>query len=122
MLGADFPGQEIDAIIAETSGTNGKISYAEFLAQWEDGAELVQEQLIGDVLLNESTDQISVLSSEESYSGDHTDIHVARVNFIGRKGVSERKLLKCAALEEKSPMRDSTRRVMFQQSADQIAD
>ena len=122
MLGADFPAEEIDAIIAETSGTNGKISYAEFLAQWEDGAELVQEQLIAEVLLDESTDQISVLSSEESESGDHTDIHVARVNFIERKGLSERKIVKCSAQEVKSPMRDSMRRVMFQQSADQIAD
>ena len=123
MLGENFPAEDIDAIISETSGTNGKISYAEFLAQWKDQTEFVEEKrMIQEVTVNESVDQISVLSLEESDAGDQSDGCVARVNFIERKSLSERKLLGASAPESKSLMPDSPRKVMFQQCTDSIAE
>ena len=123
MLGEDFPAEDIETIITETSGTNGKISYAEFMAQWQDQTEFVQEErMIQEVMVNESVDQISVLSLEESDTGDQTDGCVARVNFIERKSLSERKLLDVSAPERKSPIPDTPRRVMFQQSTESIAE
>lgn len=123
MLGEDFPAEDIDAIIAETSGTNGKISYADFMAQWQDQKSFGQEErMIHEVMVNESVDQISVLSLEESDTGDQTDGCVARVNFIERKSLSERKLLDVSAAEQKSPIPDTPRRVMFQQCTESIAE
>lgn len=126
LLGEDFPEDEIDSIIKETSGKNGKISYTEFLAQMEDHSEPAQREMIRDVVMNESVDQISVLSSSEGSESEDPagsdEAVVARVNFIEQKSLSERKMTSFLTPEPDSPKRESTRRVSFQPTADPIAE
>jgi len=123
LLGPDFPQEEIDAIINETASENGMgISYSEFLAQWGDDEEtLRQSRMIEEVMVlknndfhnrNVSADQISVLTSEGSDSED-----IARVNFLERKGLSERKLSESSEPPKSSPEKGSPRKVLFQGDA-----
>lgn len=82
LLGTELPQEEIDSIIEEADLTkDGKISYSEFLALWEDQHEQMREDLIGEVqnLVSERS-----VVSELSEDTEGTDL-VARANFIETK-------------------------------------
>jgi len=122
MLGDQITKEEIDDIIREVAGDGGKISYAAFLAQWDDCELTTEQRMVREVTVNESTDQISVLSSEggsdhgEPASGTAT----ARANFIEQKHISERKLGVQDLPMPELKIHDSARRVMFQDEADSV--
>jgi len=118
LLGDDFPKEEIDAIIKEVSTENdGKISYAEFLALWEDRKEQEREEIIKEItVLKHVTDSdrslnMSVLSGEESEI-EHGNNVLSRASFIDGKKMSERK----ASTE------DAEKRVAFQEAVTTIPD
>jgi len=120
MLGDQITKEEIDDIIREVAGDGGKISYAAFLAQWDDCELTTEQRMVREVTVNESTDQISVLSSEGG--SDHSEpangTATARANFIEQKHISERKLQDLSTPELKK--HDSARKVMFQDEADSV--
>jgi hypothetical protein len=91
MLGDEFNEKEIDEIIEEADITrDGKISYAEFLALWEDQNEAKRDQVIKEISLMVTRDsERSGLSSD--LSTDEEVGVVPRVNFIESKQLSERK-------------------------------
>ena len=91
MLGNDFPKQEIDAILKEIS-RDGKVSYSEFLAIWEDRQEQQRAEMIKEIMAPDSPHSvtISVMTDElESWRG--TANHLARAAFIQGKKQSERR-------------------------------
>lgn len=126
MLGADFSEGAIVEIMNEASKDSMGITYADFLAQWNEREDTMHDQMIREVTVlrdnhnrNVSVDQISEISFDESDSSESGDI-AARVSFIERKALSERKASESSAPEAKSPRRESTRRVMFQDAVEPI--
>lgn len=91
MLGEDFPQSEIEAIIKEADLTkDGKISYAEFLALWEESHENLRESVIDEIQLLKATSSLSDPEDPMQINADADEI-VARANFIERKQVAERR-------------------------------
>jgi hypothetical protein len=84
---------EIDSIINEADLTrDGKISYSEFLALWEDKNEDKFEESMKEVQFlvhNHDSDRSSVIS--ELISEDEGPEVVARANFVSGKKLSERR-------------------------------
>lgn len=95
MLGDDFPKEEIKAIIKEADITkDGKISYAEFLALWEDKNEEKHRQEIQQIQEILESQNDSERSSVVSDPGDDDldgTAFVSRANFLKGKRTSERK-------------------------------
>ena len=97
LLGNDFPEDEIDAIIQEAGPTKeGKISYSEFLALWEDKNETKHLQDIHEIreLAGKHESERSSLfsTSEEGEDEEEDPVDVAaRANFLEEKRHSERK-------------------------------
>ena len=98
MLGEGFATEDIEAIIKEAATDNdGKISYAEFLALWEDHNELKRDEFIQEItVLKSKTDSersvtLSAMSGDESDLEEKTN-HVARARFIDGQKLSERKV------------------------------
>jgi EF-hand domain pair len=91
MLGDEFSERDIEEIIKEADLTHdGQISYAEFLALWEDQHEAQRELAINEIsLLRPMDSERSRMSSELSFDGE-PDI-VPRANFIASKMLSERR-------------------------------
>jgi Ca2+-binding EF-hand superfamily protein len=82
ILGDEFPDEEINAIIKEADLTlDGRISYAEFLALWEDRNEVPQDKA--------PTGNASQDSGSDVTPGG-VDI-VSRANFIESKQSAERR-------------------------------
>jgi len=127
ILGDDFPEEEIDAIIKEAS-KNGKISYSEFLALWEEQKEKEYEEIVQEITvlndnrLNSDVSVVSNLSSEaELDAGDELGSDfLARSNFIEKKNLSERKISELTTDFAESERRSSTRKVMFQEESETI--
>jgi len=123
ILGADFPEEEIDAIIKEAS-KNGQISYSEFLALWEEQEEKKREEIVQEITvlhenrLRAEASDISVLSgiSSDASEGDNTGVadFLARSTFIEGKALSERKVSAMSEPEYKPETSGSVRKVMFQ--------
>jgi hypothetical protein len=104
LLGAEFPDDEIDAIMLEAESEPGKgISYADFMAQWKADRDEFEERLrkLTDVPTPEHTEMMQEVVVRET-SGDAVsnmtfdenmdeDEMIASVNFSERKAVSERK-------------------------------
>lgn len=93
LLGADFPKEEIDAIIKEADITkDGKISYTEFLALWEDKNEEKHQKDIRQIeaILESVDSERSSVISDSPGEDDGLDI-VSRANFLEEKLSSERK-------------------------------
>ena len=100
ILGDEFPPTEIDAIMDESDLTqDGRISYFEFLAQWEDHIEAKQSQALHSLNFQPSfaliTPPVSPLStSERDFAQDddqQLDV-VGRATFLENKQLSERKV------------------------------
>lgn len=95
ILGDEFPKEDIEAIIEEASTDNdGKISYAEFLALWENREDAIAD--IRDVkgqMDSERSGIVSALSGDESepISDSKHDV-LSRASFIDEKLLSVRKL------------------------------
>jgi hypothetical protein len=101
LLGSDIPQEEINAIIKEADrNKDNRISYAEFLALWEDKHEEKRESMIED--LRDHRASLTSVSEDfkSSYRGDLTDDSdsenhtLARANYIEGKQLSERKVSK----------------------------
>lgn len=98
MLGDDFPTEEIAAIITESDLTkDGKISYAEFLALWENRHEKEREEAMDEIQeLAPASVSGSSQSSTAEWSEASSEINpvpeeiIARANFIEGKLASER--------------------------------
>jgi hypothetical protein len=100
MLGDEFAPEELDAIIKEAATDNdGKISYAEFLALWEDRNEQKREEVISEIKGLVPMESISRSTSERTTSlgsnggsnhGSAEDL-VSRANFIEQKVESTRR-------------------------------
>jgi len=91
MLGDEFPEQEIDAIIKEADLTkDGKISYTEFLALWEDQHETMRETAYREISMlpgahgsDHSGSSSSLGGTEDEPAAPETII--SRANFIEKK-------------------------------------
>lgn len=89
MLGNEIAQEEIDAIMSESDITrDGKISYAEFLAQWEDQHEQLREEMMGEV--EQLRASVRSVTSDLSGSVEDMDI-VSRANFIDQKLSADRR-------------------------------
>uniref|UniRef100_A0A7S2YP88 EF-hand domain-containing protein n=1 Tax=Entomoneis paludosa TaxID=265537 RepID=A0A7S2YP88_9STRA len=98
LLGDEIPQAELDAIIDEADITrDGKISYSEFLALWEDKNEGNRQKQIQEVRELETSLQGTGSDRTHDYGTDNeSDVEdsfnpVARSNFIDSKRNSERK-------------------------------
>lgn len=93
MLGNDFPKAEIDSIIKEADITmDGKISYSEFLALWEDKNEEKHQhdiQQIREILATHDSERSSSVMSDD-LTDDGLGV-VSRANFLDGKRTSERR-------------------------------
>ena len=118
LLGADFPKEEIDAIIKEADQTmDGKISYSEFLALWEDKNETRHQKHIDDIRelaeTYQESDRSSLLCSSDDAAtsdgvsddddDDGPEVLSARANFLEEKRLSERKATVDGAAVEGEP-------------------
>jgi hypothetical protein len=97
ILGEGFPEAEIDKIIKESDLTkDGKISYMEFLAQWQDQKEAKRQDFVMDISTLRMRDSYHMTDSPsvETLSLD-SDLNnedvLSKVNFIQNKQTSERK-------------------------------
>jgi hypothetical protein len=93
-LGEEFPQAEIDAIIDESDLTrDGRISYFEFLAQWENHCEAKRSKTLQSLSTASTLPPLSPLSSERdsSDSTDELDV-VGRATFLENKQLSERRV------------------------------
>jgi EF-hand domain pair len=97
ILGEDYPKAEIEAIIKEAASDNdGQISYAEFLALWEDRKGQERDKVIKEItVLNRNNGSdcsfgVSAISGDDSVF-DKTSNHLSRASFINGKYLSERK-------------------------------
>ena len=97
MLGDDFPEAEIDEIIKESDITkDGKISYVEFLAQWQDHKEAQRQDMVLDISSMQMRESLhgdtgsTADSSEDGHDFSGEDAF-AKVNFMQAKQHSERK-------------------------------
>jgi Ca2+-binding EF-hand superfamily protein len=99
MLGAEFPQDEIDAIIKEVDITkNGKISYSEFLAMWEIQHE---EKRSGEIMAIRNLLHYSDSDrSGDSVASSNEDV-ISRANFIDAKLHADAKTGETAAQIEK---------------------
>ena len=115
ILGEDFPKSEIDAIIKESDvNKDGRISYFEFLSQWQDQKEEKrQEELfhISNLQKTLSSDESDIASPNSTLSeedaadlaeSDEKDL-IGRVNFIEHKQHSERKATSAAKVPVQNP-------------------
>lgn len=92
ILGQDFPEEEIDAIIREADLTrDGVISYAEFLALWEDQTEAKKEEVIHDIEIRASTRSVDTTVSDMSSDNLSDDGVFSRAEFIASKKSNERR-------------------------------
>eukprot|EP00977_Amphora_coffeiformis_P018872 scaffold6764_cov169-Amphora_coffeaeformis.AAC.10 len=113
LLGNEFPQSEIDAIIKESDITkDGKISYSEFLALWEDKHEM---QFASDIqhirqLRDTHESERSSVFSDLGSDGDLSEM-ASRAEFLEGKRLSERK----AASETLPPPAEERRHVGFQE-------
>jgi hypothetical protein len=101
MLGNEFPKEAIEAIIKEAETDNdGKISYAEFLALWEDRKEEERDEVLKEIIVlkgridtgSERSLTLSTISGDESDFDQKSNHIVSRANFIDGKKFSERKI------------------------------
>lgn len=107
ILGPEFPEDEIDAIIAEANSVDGKISYSDFLALWEEKNENERGKVIQD-LMDVENDTCSV-GSEENFEES-----VARIGFLEKKMVSNSKSARISAAASDDSC-DGSRHVGFQE-------
>ena len=128
ILGDDFPEEEIDVIIKEAS-KNGKISYSEFLALWEEEQEKKHEEIIQEITvlndnrLNSDVSVVSNLSADDvgSDAGDELGSDfLARSNFIEKKNLSERKISELTTDFTESERKSNGKHVMFQEKNETI--
>lgn len=125
LLGTDFPKEEIDAIIKEADLTkDGKISYSEFLALWEDKNETRHRDTI--LSIRALADEYEDISERSSNMSDHAieedgpDL-TARANFLEEKRLSERKAAAGdVADESKHEETDGSKRVGFSEDVSTI--
>lgn len=90
LLGEDFSEGDIDAIIKEVDfEKDGKISYTEFLALWENQNESRREEVMNEIS-NVNGSLSSNYSTSSSFSSGSEGI-VSRANFIERKRTSVRR-------------------------------
>lgn len=111
-LGDEFPQDEIEAIIKEADLTHdNQISYAEFLALWDDTNEKTLETKrlqLQDLNFNpQSTspqmDTDHSITKAELKTDNRTDEHtLARLNYIEGRKLSERKLSKLSTIDKES--------------------
>lgn len=81
LLGTEFPKKEIDEIVREADiYRDGRISYPEFLALWEDYHE------------QDRFDLLSEITMESSDDSDKRNVLAARAGFVERRIASERGL------------------------------
>jgi hypothetical protein len=106
MLGAEFPENEIDAIIKEVDLTrDGKISYSEFLAMWEiSHEEKRSEEIMAIRNLLHQTD--SDRSGASAASSDE-DV-ISRANFLDAKFHADAKTEETAQIEKHVEFKDDT--------------
>jgi hypothetical protein len=104
LLGSDIPQDEINAIIEEADLSNDNlISYAEFLALWEDKNE---EKRV--ILIEDLSASLACISEDwnTSHRGDLRDDSdsenhtLARANYIEGKMLSERKVSKLSEVSD----------------------
>jgi hypothetical protein len=97
MLGAEFEEDDIDAIIKEADKTDdGKISYAEFLALWEDQNEQRREEVLSELsrlfpaesFASQRTYSVGSSSRESSHDAEEV---LSRASFIQQKAMSVRR-------------------------------
>lgn len=115
LLGEEFPQSEIDAIIKESDPTkDGKVSYSEFLALWEDKQETKFASDIDAIrqLRDAHDSERSSLFSENS-SEDDEDVSdlASRSNFLEGKRLSERK----TTVEASTPVQERVKQVGFKE-------
>jgi len=97
MLGHDFPQEEIDSIIKEADLTSdNKISYAEFLALWEEKHEYKRDVAMKEIEelgpiwgSDRSSEPVSDLSADDV----EESVVISRANFLEEKQLSERKVV-----------------------------
>lgn len=104
ILGDDFDKSEIEAIIGEVDPNHdGKISYSEFLALWEERSDRLEDGFASEI--NEikiptnkwdsersvSVSDLSATAEDVSPSSKETHM-VARANFINQKKTAEARL------------------------------
>lgn len=68
MLGEELPRDDVDDIIREAApDNNGKVSFQEFLALWEDPDEINEYEIIRGIIIGDSerSANVSGMSSEE---------------------------------------------------------
>ena len=123
LLGNDFPKEEIDAIIKEADLTkDGKISYSEFLALWEDKNETRHRESISQIRALADTyhsDRSSVISDHTSE--DEGAEVAARANFLEGKRLSERKVsAKVEAAESEHKEAEGDKHVGFKDDVSTI--
>ena len=132
ILGDEFPQEEIDAIIRESDITkDGRISYFEFLAQWQDQNETKRHDdfvALQDLTSDDSNIDNSHISAsqqnvpfddESCGSGDdEPEDMVARANFLEGKQLSERKASVAAKVEDPFVVEDPSANKKVVQSAD----
>lgn len=101
ILGADFPKSDIDSIIQEADLTkDGKISYTEFLALWEDKNETRRDSFIQEISLIPGampSDHSGTSDLDDSECGDNAgsshEVIVSRANFIENKNDAKRRCI-----------------------------
>ena len=95
MLGDEFPESEIDAIIKESDLTqDGKVSYMEFLAQWQDHKETRRQEMVLDISnlrMRDSSHHVDTDSLTTDGSDHGEDSVLASISFTKSKTNSERK-------------------------------
>lgn len=88
ILGDEITDEQIDAIIKEADLTkDGKISYTEFLALWEDQHENFRESVFQDLAVIDAATDVSASfdSVDPTEIKADTDEIVSRANFIEQK-------------------------------------
>jgi hypothetical protein len=116
LLGEEFPQSEIDCIIDEADLTrNGKISYSEFLALWEDkneGTRQKELREVQDLTLNLIGSESGGSTTDVESDVEHESFDPAsRISFIDSKRSSERK--KDAAAQEDIDLLSNKKTVLF---------
>jgi len=92
ILGDDFPESEINDIIRESSTRkDGKISYMDFLAQWQDQKEAKRQDVMADISNMTGGGNYVAWAADDDEEETHNqkpqsdELVLSRVNFIRNK-------------------------------------
>mmetsp|Transcript_4005 Transcript_4005/g.6698 ORF Transcript_4005/g.6698 Transcript_4005/m.6698 type:complete len:785 (-) Transcript_4005:21-2375(-) len=104
ILGPQFPQERIDSIIKEADLTeDNRISYPEFLALWEDKAEIEREEMYMSIREPEKVCAVASKETAEQRNlmradSDAESTTMARANYIEGKAHSERRMKETAEI------------------------